>query len=206
MIIASFVMKQHGLNAVRLLHQAGIQQDVFLCNEAMHESDKYNEEIVAYCKEAEIPYKFWVSGQDLERQKYHVLFAVKWRFLFPTNFLNGAQFGAFAIHDSLLPKYRGASPLNWSIINGETVIGATLFKATERVDAGDILEQVSVDFGVDELFHSAQQKMITTYFDLTKLFIQRIKCSKFSGTPQIENDASYCCRRTPTDGFINWNK
>uniref|UniRef100_A0A1B0C1R6 Formyl transferase N-terminal domain-containing protein n=1 Tax=Glossina palpalis gambiensis TaxID=67801 RepID=A0A1B0C1R6_9MUSC len=55
------------------------------------------------------------------------------------------KFGAFNLHGSLLPKYRGCCPLNWSIINGEDQTGVTLHRMTEKIDHGPIIAQVSMD-------------------------------------------------------------
>ena len=70
--------------------------------------------------------------------------------ILPSEFLNAYKHGCINVHFSLLPKYRGAAPVNWAIVNGETEIGVTTMRIVEELDAGPILLQSSAKIGEHE--------------------------------------------------------
>ena len=70
--------------------------------------------------------------------------------ILPEGFLNAFPEGAINVHFSLLPKYRGAAPVNWAIVNGETTTGVTTMKMDAGLDTGDILLQRETEIGPDE--------------------------------------------------------
>lgn len=70
--------------------------------------------------------------------------------ILPASFLSAYPLGAINVHFSLLPKYRGAAPVNWAIVNGETTTGVTTMKMDEGLDTGDILLQVETEIGSEE--------------------------------------------------------
>lgn len=70
--------------------------------------------------------------------------------ILPASFLNAFPYGAINVHFSLLPKYRGAAPVNWAIVNGESVTGVTTMKMDVGLDTGDILLQRETEIGADE--------------------------------------------------------
>lgn len=70
--------------------------------------------------------------------------------ILPESFLTAFPLGAINVHFSLLPKYRGAAPVNWAIVNGETTTGVTTMKMDEGLDTGDILLQAETQIGRDE--------------------------------------------------------
>jgi methionyl-tRNA formyltransferase len=81
---------------------------------------------------------------ELSKFEPDIIVVIAFRILPPTVF-NLAKLGAFNIHASLLPKYRGAAPINWAIINGEKTTGLTSFLLDEKVDTGKIILQNSID-------------------------------------------------------------
>src|SRR3989441_1589222 len=70
--------------------------------------------------------------------------------ILPSEFLNAPKQGCVNVHFSLLPKYRGAAPVNWAIVNGEQQTGVTTMKIVEELDAGPILLQEATKIEVDE--------------------------------------------------------
>ncbi|MDE1173468.1 MAG: formyltransferase family protein [Parvibaculaceae bacterium] len=79
-----------------------------------------------------------------------LILSAYYRRMIPMRILSLARLGAFNMHGSLLPKYRGRAPLNWAILNGETRVGVTLHVMTGRADAGDIVDQEAVAVAPDE--------------------------------------------------------
>lgn len=93
-------------------------------------------------------------------------------------------FGTFNLHASLLPKYRGAAPINWAVINGETKTGVTTFFLKHEIDTGDIIDQESVDILPDDNVGSVHDKLMTLGAELTVKTIDRIIDGKLSTIAQ----------------------
>jgi len=109
------------------------------------------------------------------------------------------------IHGAPLPKYRGRSPINWSIINGETYTGITAHHVITRVDAGKIIEQKLIpiffkDRAIDVLLRS-----LPIYPELVLSSIRKIEDNPEYGCEQEESESIYFPKRCPEDGRINWN-
>lgn len=114
--------------------------------------------------------------------------------------------GALNMHGSLLPKYRGRAPVNWSIIHGETETGATLHYMGDKPDSGDIVAQTAVPILPDDVAEEVFVK-VTVAAELT---LDRVLPALLSGTaPRIRQDlaaGSYFGGRKPEDGVIDWSK
>ena len=128
-----------------------------------------------------------------------------YRRMIPTRILAQARLGAFNMHGSLLPKYRGRAPVNWAILHGETQVGVTLHQMVKRADAGDIVDAQEVDVAPDETAYQAMVKIV----DAARIVLARQIGALLAGTakrtPQIESEATYFGGRTPEDGRIDWN-
>ncbi|WP_263316359.1 formyltransferase family protein, partial [Enterobacter roggenkampii] len=90
----------------------------------------------------------WVDR--IQKLAPDVIFSFYYRNLLCDDILSVATKGAFNLHGSLLPAYRGRAPLNWALVNGETETGVTLHKMVRRADAGGIVAQLKVGIGADE--------------------------------------------------------
>lgn len=82
--------------------------------------------------------------------------------------------GTFNLHGSLLPRYRGAAPINWAIINGDTETGVTTFFLKHEIDTGDIIDQKRISVGPDENFGSVYDRLMHIGADLTVSTVARI--------------------------------
>lgn len=109
------------------------------------------------------------------------------------------------IHASLLPKYRGAAPINWVLINGEKETGVTLIKMNELMDAGEIISQESLEIKNDDTAITLREKLSSLASNLLLKTIEYIKSNKFSLVAQNEKDVTYAPKLKKTDGLINWN-
>src|ERR1041384_415208 len=89
------------------------------------------------------------TEQQLRTLQPQVIFSFYYRNMIPMPLLNLARLGAFNLHGSLLPKYRGRAPVNWAVLNGETETGATLHEMVAKPDAGRIVDQQAVPTGAD---------------------------------------------------------
>lgn len=94
------------------------------------------------------------------------------------------EYGTFNLHASLLPEYRGAAPINWAIINGETKTGVTTFFIDEKIDTGAIILQKETDILPDEDAGSLHDKLMLLGSDLVLSTLERIKKGNFETTVQ----------------------
>ncbi|MDD5613458.1 MAG: methionyl-tRNA formyltransferase [Candidatus Omnitrophica bacterium] len=107
------------------------------------------------------------------------------------------------IHASLLPKYRGAAPINWAIINGEHETGITVFKMNSALDKGDIILQkkCAIEHNLDSC--GLEQKLSDISIQAVKEALLKIKSGGITLCPQ-RGQSSYAPRLKKEDGFINW--
>ncbi|NLB83471.1 MAG: formyltransferase, partial [Synergistaceae bacterium] len=128
-----------------------------------------------------------------------VVFSFYYRSMIPERFLAIPPKGAFNIHGSLLPKYRGRACVNWAVLRGETETGATLHVMTKRADAGDIVDRQAVPI----LFTDTALEVSRKVAEAARLVLRRNLPSIAEGTPsrtpQKEEDATLFGRRTPED-------
>ncbi|MDE7192081.1 MAG: methionyl-tRNA formyltransferase [Clostridia bacterium] len=115
------------------------------------------------------------------------------------------KYGVLNIHASLLPKYRGSSPIQWCLINGEKTTGVTIMKTALAVDSGDILLQKQLDILPDEnageLFDRLAELGGEAIVDALKL----IESGNAVFTPQDESKATHYPMISKEDGLIDWN-
>ena len=133
------------------------------------------------------------------------IFSFYYRHMLPTDLLALAPRGAYNMHGSLLPKYRGRVPTNWAVLNGETETGATLHEMTVKPDAGAIIGQTSVPILPDDTAQQVFDK-VTVAAEQT---LWRVLPALLAGeAPRLPNDianGSYYGGRKPEDGRIDWS-
>ena len=110
------------------------------------------------------------------------------------------------LHGSLLPKYRGAAPINWAIINGEPQTGLTVIELNEVWDAGRILGQVATDIGAQETAGELHDRLAKMGPGLLAEVLEKIQTGTM--TPQVQDSklASRAPKLAKTDGAIHWNR
>ncbi len=127
-----------------------------------------------------------------------------WYQLIPlADFLNVLFLG---FHYSPLPKYRGNAPLVWQIINGEELLGVSLFQLTEGMDEGDLIEQKYFNLSKDENISCALHKANKLAQVMLTDFLSALESKKIILKKQPSKSPSYCGLRLPEDGLIDWNK
>jgi len=134
------------------------------------------------------------------------IFSFYYRHMIPVPVLELARHGAFNMHGSLLPKYRGRVPVNWAVLKGETETGATLHEMALKPDAGAIIDQTSVPILPDDTAGEVFEK-VTVAAEQT---LWRCLPGLLAGTaPRHANnlaEGSYFGGRKPEDGRIDWTK
>ncbi|MDF2040394.1 MULTISPECIES: bifunctional UDP-4-amino-4-deoxy-L-arabinose formyltransferase/UDP-glucuronic acid oxidase ArnA [unclassified Pantoea] len=135
-----------------------------------------------------------------------MIFSFYYRHLLSDEILQCAEKGAFNLHGSLLPKYRGRAPLNWALVNGETETGVTLHRMVKRADAGNILAQQKVAIEDADNALTLHRKLTQAAEQLLNDVLPRLHTGEVSETPQDESQATCVGRRTAEDGRIDWNQ
>lgn len=135
-----------------------------------------------------------------------ILFSFYYRNMLPQALLQIAPLGAFNMHGSLLPKYRGRVPINWAVLHGETETGATLHEMVERPDAGAIIAQTAVPILPDDTAHQVFGKVVVA----AEQTLWGVLPAMLAGqTPKMPNDlslGSYFGGRNADDGQIDWSQ
>ncbi len=133
------------------------------------------------------------------------IFSFYYRLMLKPALLATAKKGAFNMHGSLLPKYRGRVPINWAIIKGETETGASLHEMVEKPDAGRIVGQRVITIEPDENAAAVFAKVTNAAAQLLNDTIVSLIDGSAILHPQDLSQGSYYGGRKPADGVINWN-
>ncbi|MHB2139057.1 bifunctional UDP-4-amino-4-deoxy-L-arabinose formyltransferase/UDP-glucuronic acid oxidase ArnA [Pseudomonas monsensis] len=134
------------------------------------------------------------------------IFSFYYRNLLSEALLATAKKGAFNLHGSLLPRYRGRAPANWVLVNGETETGVTLHRMVQRADAGAIVAQQRVAIERSDTGLTLHGKLRTAASNLLRDTLPNMLQGRITETPQDESKATVFGRRTPADGKLIWAK
>ena len=116
------------------------------------------------------------------------------------------EFGTFNLHASLLPNYRGAAPINWAIINGETKTGVSTFFIDEKIDTGDMIFQESIAINLEENAGSLHDKLMRIGSKLVLKTVASIQNNSVKTRPQIDSSEIKTAYKLDKDNCkIDWN-
>lgn len=122
----------------------------------------------------------------------------------PRSLFETAAAGAANLHPSLLPAYRGATPVEWCIANGETETGLTLHRLEQGFDTGDILWQGRVVIGADDTAGDVLERITTSLVPAgVAAFAERVAAGNFRGVPQDPNLTSWQAKRSEGDAVLD---
>ncbi len=125
--------------------------------------------------------------------------------ILPRKILEIPKMGCINVHPSLLPKYRGAAPMNWIIIRGEVKTGVTIMLMDEGLDTGDILSQEETMIVADESFGELHDRLANMGAALLLKTVKMITSGTVTRTLQDDSLATYAPRLKKEDGLIRWN-
>ena len=126
--------------------------------------------------------------------------------ILPKEILKIPRYGSVNVHASLLPKYRGASPVQGAILGGEKETGVTLILMNEKMDEGDVLMQEKIQVGESETAENLLRKLGRLGAKMLVGFVPDWISGKIKPQPQDETKAIYCKPIRREDGKINWSK
>ncbi|MEX6158489.1 bifunctional UDP-4-amino-4-deoxy-L-arabinose formyltransferase/UDP-glucuronic acid oxidase ArnA [Providencia manganoxydans] len=210
----AIVFAYHDIGCVGLkaLKKAGFDiQAVFTHTDDPNENHFYSSvarvsadmELPVYAPE-NVNHPLWI--ERIRELKPDVIFSFYYRDMLSEELLALAPKGAFNLHGSLLPKYRGRAPINWALLNGEHETGVTLHKMVAKADAGEIVAQEKVaitDTDTALTLHAKVREAAEVLLDKT---LSLIEAGNYQTTAQDESQASYFGRRTAEDGLIDWSR
>lgn len=144
--------------------------------------------------------------EDLRAWDANLQVVVAFRML-PKQVWELPQYGTFNLHASLLPQYRGAAPINWAIINGETKTGVSTFFIDEKIDTGEMILQEEVTIDRDESAGSLHDKLMRIGALLVIQTLEKIKSETVKTTPQVETAPLRTAFKLNRDNTqIDWNQ
>ena len=126
--------------------------------------------------------------------------------LLPKEILEIPPYGCINVHASLLPKYRGAAPIQWSVINGERVTGVTTMYMAEGLDTGDMILKTQTEIGPDETSGELHDRLSVMGADLLVKTLKAVEDGTAVRVPQTEEGTCYASMLTKELSRIDWNQ
>jgi len=143
-----------------------------------------------------------------EWKQYQVMFHTVFAYgkIIPEKIISSAKMGTLNFHASLLPLLRGASPIEYTLLNGFSRTGWTLQKMVYQLDAGGILKQTSLSVSDEDTTSSLTQKLMDQLLQIAPLTLLEYSQNQLKETPQKESDATHCTKLDSSMGQIEWNE
>ena len=207
--IILFVYSQFGFDTLKHLFEK-----VYTIAAVFTHTDNKSEHIwfpsvIDYAKSCGIPV-FISEKHDLNQHiqmlkdiNPHIILSVYYRYLIPLSILGIPAYGAYNIHGSILPHFRGKAPVNWAILKGATETGLTLHEMVEKPDAGGIIDQKKCIINLFDTAGDIVDKMKPMLITMLDDNIDTLLNGTAQKTPFNIQDGSYFSGRTEKDGEIN---
>ncbi len=143
-------------------------------------------------------------AEELKKLNADIFVVVAFSIL-PKEVLAASKLGAVNIHGSLLPKYRGAAPVQWAIANCEQITGLTVFLLDEKMDHGPVLEQREIKIEQNDTTEILLKKMVAPGCEALDSALAKLQSGNFTVLEQNHEQASPAPKLKKEDGLINWN-
>ena len=176
-----------------------------------HEKKNYITRAIGGCETVEAE-MFSVDLKDndiikqIEDMNADIIVVVAYGKILPKRVLEAAKYGCINVHASLLPKYRGAAPIQWSVINGDKETGVTIMQMDEGLDTGDILLVKKTNIDVDETSEELFDRLSLIGADALIESLADIEKGNINPVSQCEKGSSYAQKITKALSSIDWNK
>ncbi len=207
-----FAYHDIGCAGIEALLAAGYRIDAVFTHADDARENRFFGSVAQLCAQRGIPvhapedvnHPLWIARiRELQPQ---FIFSFYYRHLLGEELLACARRGAFNLHGSLLPRYRGRAPANWVLVNGESETGVTLHRMVKRADAGAIIAQQRVAIDAEDTALSLHGKLREAAGELLARLLPAMLEGDFVEREQDESQASYFGRRTPADGLLDWRR
>ena len=212
MSIRAVVFAHHdvGVRCLLALHSAGVDVPLVFAHAPDPGENQWYGSVIELARELRIPV---VTPRNPDSDEWEqriaghapdFIFSFYYRSMIAAPVLRLGRLGAFNMHGSLLPDYRGRAPVNWAILHGEAWTGATLHYMVERADAGDIVDQQAVPILTDDDARTVFGKVTVAAEIVLARSLPHLIAGTASRTPQDPGAGKYFGRRSPEDGRIDW--
>ena len=125
--------------------------------------------------------------------------------ILPPSLINLPKFGSLNLHASLLPKYRGAGPIQWALINGDKTTGVTIFQISSKIDTGEVLDKVEVKIEEEDNMLTLGMRLCTIGADLMQNVINNLERGNVKREKQDINNISFAPKITKEMLIIDWS-
>ncbi|MBP0597002.1 formyltransferase [Herbaspirillum sp. LeCh32-8] len=207
-----FAYHDVGVRCLKVLLARGVQVSLVVTHEDSATENIWFGSVAGVCRDNGIPY---ITPSDpkspqllaqVQAAQPDFIFSFYYRHMLPVEVLATAKRGAYNMHGSLLPKYRGRVPINWAVLHGETETGATLHEMTFKPDAGAIVAQTAVPILPEDTAYEVFGKVVVAAEQTLWNVLPAMLSDR---TPTMPNDlskGSYFGGRKPEDGRIEWRR
>ncbi|MBI3286236.1 MAG: formyltransferase [Burkholderiales bacterium] len=207
-----FAYHNVGVRSIKTLLARGVRIALVVTHEDNPAETIWFESVAELCREHGIPC-ITPADPDTPELKQRIaalapdfIFSFYYRHMLPLALLALSRRGAYNLHGSLLPKYRGRVPVNWAVLHGETETGATLHEMAAKPDAGAIIAQTSVPILPDDTAYEVFGKLTVAAEQTLWRALPGLIRGDFSALPNDLSQGSYFGGRKPEDGRIHWEQ
>jgi methionyl-tRNA formyltransferase len=207
-----FAYHNVGFRCIKTLLARGVDIALVVTHQDNPAETIWFESVAELCVEHGIPF---ITPEDPKDPELHArvqaaqpdfIFSFYYRHMLPTSLLAIARCGAYNLHGSLLPKYRGRVPVNWAVLHGETETGATLHEMTVKPDAGAIIAQTAVPILPDDTAYEVFGKLTVAAEQTLWQALPALLAGTSQKLPNDLGKGSYFGGRKPEDGRIDWTQ
>jgi len=205
-----FAYHSVGVRGIKVLLARGVDIALVVSHHDNPDETIWFDSVAALCAEHQIPTLLDPEPAALLTTVAAIapdfIFSFYYRHMLPVEVLALARRGAFNLHGSLLPRYRGRVPVNWAVLHGETETGVTLHEMTSKPDAGAIIAQTSVPILPDDTAHDVFGKLTVASEQTLWHAVPALLAGTAQRLPNDLSKGSYFGGRKPEDGRIDWQQ
>jgi methionyl-tRNA formyltransferase len=205
-----FAYHDVGVRCLRVLLETGIEVPLVVTHREDPAENRWFGSVAAASRERGIDTRKDPPAEEILENLRAIgpdfVFSFYYRRMLPIEWLALARRGAFNMHGSLLPKYRGRASVNWAVLMGETETGATLHEMVAKPDAGRIVDQERVPIGEDETAVEVFRKVTAAAETVLRRSLPRLVDGSAILKQQDVSRGGYFGARRPEDGRIDWRK
>ena len=207
-----FAYHSVGVRCIKVLLARGVDIALVVTHQDNPNETIWFDSVADLCREQDIPCitpddpKSPALLQQVQACQPDLIFSFYYRHMLPVELLAIAKNGAYNMHGSLLPKYRGRVPVNWAVLHGETETGATLHEMADKPDAGAITAQTAVPILPDDTAFEVFGKLTVAAEQTLWAALPAIMAGNPPRLPNDLSKGSYFGGRKPEDGRIDWSQ
>lgn len=207
-----FAYHNVGDRCLRVLHARGVDVALVITHRDRPDENIWFQRVADTAADLNLSFMYGEDPTDpalaeaVRAARPDVIFSFYYRSMIPADVLAIAPRGAFNMHGSLLPKYRGRVPVNWAVLHGETETGATLHAMEAKPDAGYIVDQTSVPILPDDTAGQVFEKVTVAAEQTLWRALPAMMAGQTPKRPNRLADGSYFSGRKPEDGRIDFKQ